>query len=109
MTMSKKRIGVYGSKDFVKFYNTLEFTNELKRHIEQAVDLLADNPIAGNRIEKHLWPKKYIRKYGINNLFRYQLPSGYRMIYTLIGESKEIICLIIAVLSHKEYDETFGY
>lgn len=107
--MSKKNIVVSGTKDFVEFYKGLKPNEQLKKYINEAMDLLKSDPTIGDRIEKQLWPKEYRRKYGINNLFRYQLPSGYRMIYTIIGDSSKIVCLIIEVLPHKEYDKLFGY
>lgn len=107
--MPKKNIAVSGTKDFIKFYEELKPSEQLKKHVDKAIDLLKSNSMIGNRIEKQLWPRKYLRKYGINNLFRYQLPLGFRMIYTIIADSNKIICVIIEVLSHKEYDEIFGY
>ncbi len=107
--MSKKNVVVSGSKDFAKFYKNLDVKNELKKHIDEALDLIKSCPTAGDKLEKQLWPKDYINKYGINNLFRYQLPSGYRMIYTIMGDSKQIVCSILDVLNHKDYDKLFGY
>lgn len=77
--------------------------------LDEAMDMLKQNPMIGDRIEKKLWPKKYIRKYGINNLLRYPLGRDFRMIYTVLGDSKEIACVILDVLDHKEYDKLFGY
>lgn len=107
--MSRKKIGISGSKQFIRFYKELNQNDKLKQQIDEAMTLMKSNPTAGDKIEKHLWPKRYIDKYDINNLFRYKLGQKYRMIYTIIGNSKEIVCIIIDVLSHKEYDELFGY
>lgn len=107
--MSRKKIGVSGTKEFVRVYKKLNPNDKLKQQIDETMNLMKSNPTVGDKIEKHLWPKQYIDKYAINNLFRYELGLRYRMTYTIIGDSKEIVCLIIDVLSHKEYDNLFGY
>ena len=65
----------------------------------------------GGPIAKKLIPEKYKIKYGAANLFRVELPSFWRMLYTLTdGESQiEIVAFVLDVLSHKEYDKKFGY
>jgi hypothetical protein len=100
---------VAASPKFLKFYNALEKTSTLKENIENAMDMLKQNPSAGDRIHKNLWPKKYMRSYEINNLLRYQLSSNWRMIYTITVDNKQLICVILEVLDHKNYDNLFGY
>jgi len=107
--MPNKKISVRGSKDFVQFYQSLPPANELKQVIDNAMDLLKTNPLAGNRIEKKLWPRQYKRKYAITNLYRYRLSSNYRMIYTIVSDENETVCSILEVLDHKMYDKIFGY
>jgi len=93
----------------MEFYTSLPSNHQLKKHIDDAMDLLKLDPLRGNKIEKKLWPKRYIDEHGISNLLRYQLPEGYRMLYTIASTSKETICLLIEVLTHKGYDRLFGY
>lgn len=107
--MAKKNVRVSGTEEFVEFFKALHPSDELRKSIEEAMDSLQADHLIGNKIEKKLWPKKYVRKYGINNLFRYRLSSGYRMIYTVLGDSTQITCVMLEVLSHKEYDKLFGY
>ena len=52
--------------------------------IDAAIDALKLNPLKGNKIEKDRWPKKYKKEVKINNLFRYPLHNGYRLIYILV-------------------------
>ena len=105
----KKRIIVCGSKEFTKFYKHLEKNNPLKHRLDDAMDLLKKNPNAGNRIKTNLWPAKYIKKYDINNLYRYSMGSNWRLIYTILGETASINCVILEALDHKNYDTLFGY
>ena len=107
--MSKRDIHVSGSKEFETFYRSLSDKDELKRHIDEAMDSLKEDLDIGNKIEKRLWPKKYIKKYCINNLYRYSLGSNWRMIYTIVSDGKVITCAILEVIPHKDYDKLFGY
>jgi len=54
-------------------------------------------------------PDKYVKKHDITNLFRYQLPDGYRLVYTIMSQGKEITCVLLEVFNHKEYEKRFGY
>jgi hypothetical protein len=67
--------------------------------------VLKENKFAGDLIKKSQIPKFYIQRYGVNNLFRYSHPEGYRSCYTI----QENCPLVIDLLSHPEYDKLFGY
>ncbi len=107
--MSNREIRVSGSKEFETLYRNLSSEDELKRRIDEAMDSLKEEPDIGNKIEKRLWPKEYVKKYGINNLYRYSLGSNWRMIYTIVSYGKVITCVILEVMPHKDYDKKFGY
>lgn len=108
MKVGKKHIQVSGAPDFMKFYERLT-NQQLKKQIDTAMDLLKSKPDAGNSIERNRWPSKYIHEHDITNLFRYQLPDGYRLIYTIMSQGNEIICVLLEVFNHKEYEQRFGY
>lgn len=73
------------------------------------MDRLKENPLSGNKIQKHLWPKKYVKKYRITNLFRYPLVEGYRLTYTIVSDEKTTTSVVLEALDHGSYDELFGY
>lgn len=106
--MPKDQVTVSGTKEFVTFYGSMP-DSSLKKKIDSAFDNLKKNPTAGEKIQARLFPAKYVRKYWIRNLFRYSLGPNYRMLYTLIGKIGMIQCVILEILSHKEYDSLFGY
>ena len=56
-----------------------------------------------------LIPKIYIKKYEITNLWKYDLPRGWRIIYSIANEDIEIISLILEWIDHKEYERRFKY
>ncbi len=77
--------------------------------IGKGIARLVENHESGQKVPKKLWPKYYVQRYGINNLWRLRLDDYWRMIYTLVGEHVRIVAVILEVLNHKDYDKRFGY
>ncbi len=71
--------------------------------------VLLENMFAGESVRKNLIPQRYMRRFGVNNLFRYHLPEGFRAIYTLVRDGDEVSVLVLEALNHKSYEERFGY
>jgi len=65
--------------------------------------------LCGIKIPSSLWPKEYVKKYGIDNLRKYDLPDGWRLLYTLRGNEIEIISILIEWPSHTAYERKFKY
>jgi len=81
----------------------------LLKSIKQKIDFLKQNPEYGKHIEKRKIPKEYIKRYNINNLWKVNLSSAWRMLYTIKGNEIEIIAVILDIIDHKIYDKKFGY
>lgn len=81
---------------------------QLHNWISRAVGDLKQDPLCGIRIPSRLWPKEY-QKFGVNNLFKYDLPGGWRLIYFLRGNDVEIVSIILEWFSHEGYEKRFGY
>ncbi|MBU2099973.1 type II toxin-antitoxin system YoeB family toxin [Candidatus Micrarchaeota archaeon] len=81
----------------------------LYEFIDRAIDDLKENPFVGIKISKKLWPKEYAQKYKINNLWKYNLPNAWRLLYTMRGDSIKIIAVILEWLDHTSYSRKFGY
>ena len=90
-------------------FNSFEEENWLKKAIKRAIENLKQNAFCGERIRKELIPKEYIRKYNIDNLFWYQLPNAWRLVYSVVADNVEILALIIEYFDHKNYERKFGY
>jgi len=103
------------AEEVYKYLNVQAVKSKTERTILNAihkkVELIKANPHYGDPIAKNLIPWEYKAKYGITNLFRVELPSFWRMLYTLTdGETEiEIIAFVLDVIDHKEYDKKFGY
>jgi hypothetical protein len=83
----------------------LESGHKFVKWINDMTDVLKENKFAGDLIKKSQIPKVYIEKFGVNNLYRYSHPEGYRSCYTILNECPHILDL----MSHREYDKVFKY
>ena len=81
------------------------------KSVNQKVELIKQDVHYGDPIAKNLIPEEYKIKYGIRNLFRVELPSFWRMLYTLTNDENEIeiIAFILDIVDHPTYDKKFGY
>lgn len=61
------------------------------------------------QIPKRLIPKRYASAYGIANLWKHDLPSGWRLLYTIASDEDGIVCAIIDWFDHKRYERVMGY
>ena len=82
---------------------------KLASFIRRAMGDLTKNPFCGIRIPSKLWPKEYAKKYRINNLRKYDLPNGWRLIYTLRASEIEIISVLLEWFNHNDYERKFHY
>lgn len=106
--MVKSTKEVRGTLGFCSFFESL-VDRTLKREISKTLDLLKIDCTIGDKIQHKLWPKNYIKKYGITNLWRYRLDSNWRLLYHIVGESDGLIVYVIEILPHSEYEQRFGY
>lgn len=81
----------------------------LYEFLGRAFDDLKKDPFCGIKIPHKLWPKEYVRKYGIDNLWKYDLPDGWRLIYTVRADEVSILTVILEWFGHKDYEWRFGY
>jgi len=103
------------AEEVYKYLNGASQDSKTERSILNAVnkkiELIKDNFQYGDPISKNKIPNEYKINYGITNLFRIELPSFWRMLYSIgEGESQiEIIAFVLDIIDHKEYNRKFGY
>lgn len=111
--MEKEFSVAFISKSLKKEYDSLKCgkyeQKELYRFICRAIDDLKSNPSCGVKIPNKLWPRVYSNSYNISNLWKYDLPNAWRVIYTIKTNEVSIIGFILEWLSHKEYERRFNY
>ena len=100
---------VRGTREFAEFYSGLDGESYLYKIIKNGLDVLRENIEAGEKVEKRKWPRIYVGRYGIRNLFRLDLDRNYRLTYTIIADGlKKVVC-VLEVMDHKTYNRRFGY
>ena len=98
------------SDELEKYFNSLKDDDFIKKAIIRAIQDLKENAFCGIQIPKKLFPKEYVQKYGIKNLWKYDLPKGWRLLYTVTAENEvELISAILEWFKHKDYERRFGY
>jgi hypothetical protein len=96
-------------KDFEKLKEGTYEDKQLSYFIQRAIIDLKKGPMYGVKIPKKLWPKGYIKNYKINNLWKYDLPNGWRLIYSIFEDKLMIINLILEWFPHKDYERIIRY
>jgi hypothetical protein len=104
----KPSLAVFRSKDLDDLLR--QDNPKFRRWVEDMETVLKENMFAGEPVRKRQIPSHYTERYGVNNLFRYAHPEGYRSCYTISYEEGFGVCPhILDLLSHEEYDRIFGY
>ncbi len=101
---------VFISDELEDSFNSLSEDDFVKKSIIRAIKDLKQNAFMGVHVPKRLIPKEYIRKWGINNLWKYDMPKGWRLLYTVTSENEvELISAILEWFDHKDYERRFKY
>jgi len=82
---------------------------ELFKRLTGAFSDLEENAFCGVQIQKRLIPKSYLKKYNVDNLWKYDLPKSWRLLYSIRRDEIIVISIILEWLPHKEYERRFGY
>jgi len=82
---------------------------ELFKQLTKAFSALEENAFCGIQIQKRLIPRSYLKNYRVDNLWKYNLPKGWRLLYSVRRDEIVVISIILEWLPHKEYERRFGY
>lgn len=78
--------------------------------LQKARTEISKNAFCCRNAKKELIPKGYIQKYGIGNLWIYDLRDGWRLLYTIVNPNKiEILAIILNWMNHKDYERLFNF
>ncbi len=95
--------------DFLRLEKGKNEDKRLYEQINRVFDNLKNNPFCGIKIPKKLWPKEYIKMYKLTNLWKYDLPDAWRLIYTVEADEVRIVSIVLDWLDHKHYERKFKY
>ena len=107
--MTEKYV-IFVNKKIKEKYLELETSQEkeLYKFINRAIDDLKENPQCGIKISKKLIPSEY-SKIPIDNLWKYNLPGAWRLLYTIKGDKIKIFTVLLDWMNHKNYERKFNY
>jgi mRNA-degrading endonuclease RelE of RelBE toxin-antitoxin system len=100
---------VSGTIEFIKFFDKIPESESRKKELRDVFKTLKENRMSGNKIPHKQWPQEYIKKHKIKNLWRFEMKSGWRLIYTIFLEKDMITVCVIEVFSHENYEKRFNY
>ncbi len=79
------------------------------KSLNKAFEDIEKNAFCGIQVPKRLIPKYYIDNYKIKNLWKYNLPCSWRLLYSIESDGIIVVSLILEWLSHKRYEQRFSY
>ena len=110
MRLLRPSTAVFATDELEKDFYSLKENDEIKIYIKRAIQDIQKNAFCGIQLPKRLIPKEYIQNYKITNLWKYDLPDGWRLIYSITTPNKvEILAVILEWFDHKNYERRFGY
>lgn len=110
MRIIRKSQVVFADDKIEKQFNDLSENDEVKKWIVRAIEDIKQNAFCAIPIPKKLIPYEYIQKYKVKNLWKYDLPDGWRLVYSIANPTKvEVISIILEWFDHKEYERRFSY
>lgn len=78
------------------------------KEVKRLEGLFPRKPFLGRNIRKGLIPKRFATA-GVSNLFRNDLPDGWRLLHTVVEIDAQQAVIELLALSHRDYDDLFGY
>lgn len=74
-----------------------------------AFEDIEENSFCGIQIPKRLIPQEYSKNKKINNLWKYNLPEGWRLLYSIENQEVIVVAIILEWMDHKNYEKRFRY
>jgi len=91
-------------------FDKLEEENpRLFKFLTRAFEDIQENCFCGIQIPKRLIPSDYLKKFNVKNLWKYNLPDAWRLIYSIQGKNLMVLSIILEWLDHKSYEKRFNY
>ena len=101
---------VFFDKELEKSFNELSDKDPIKKGIIRAIKFIQEDFSCGRNVKKGLIPKELIQKYDLTNLWIYDLPKGWRLLYFITSSGEiEIIAAILDWMDHKDYERLFKF
>lgn len=103
--MKAKKI-VFVDQSLENSFNELSDKDPLKKAILD----IESNVFVGRQVKKKLIPKHIKIKYNVSNIWLYNLPSAWRLLYSITSSKNvEIIAAVLDWMNHKDYERLFNF
>ena len=108
--MGPKKV-IFVDADLERAFDEMSDKDPIKKALIRAVRDIDGDAFYGRNVKKKLIPRRLIEKYGIDNLWIYDLPFAWRMIYALTRDEVDIkiIAVILDWMDHKDYERLFNF
>lgn len=97
---------VFLNEDLESLFNSLNDKDSIKKGLKKAIREIQEDVFCGRNVKKDLIPRKYSE---LNNLWIYNLPSAWRLIYAVSPGKVEILAVVLDWMSHKDYENLFSF
>lgn len=101
----------FADKKLKEAFEILKETDkDFYEQIDKATEEISKNVFCGRNVKKKLIPKSLIQKYDFNNLWIYNLRSGWRLLYSVTSPDKvQILAIVLDWMNHKDYERLFRF
>ena len=82
-------------------------TASTARRVHTLKSILLADCLHGEVVKKDRIPKPLRDRYGLENLFVEDLPSFWRLLYTIVRDRGERFIVVVEIVDHKTYDRWF--
>ena len=97
-------------KSLEKLHHSKQEDKKVHKWIERALCDLEKDAFCGIQIPKKLIPMEYVKRFGrLDNIWKYNLPNAWRLIYTVKKDQVVVLSIILEWMDHKEYSRRFRY
>ncbi len=101
---------IFIDEDLESDFNSLSEGDPIRKALKRAIQTIKEDCYCGRNVKKKLIPRELIIKYEINNLWIYNLPSSWRLLYSITDSPDiKIIAVVLDWINHKDYEKLFGF
>ncbi|MEA3413948.1 MAG: hypothetical protein U9Q99_00265 [Nanoarchaeota archaeon] len=100
----------FANEKIKKAFDKLQEENlKMYEIILRAFKDIEENVFCGIQVPKKLIPKEYFKKFNIKNVWKYNLPDAWRLIYSVEGKNLLILSIVLEWMDNKTYERRFKY
>ncbi len=78
----------------------------IAKRVRKLKPILLADALHGEVVKKPL-PKALVAKHGVENLYVEDLPSFWRLLYTIVRVDMKPHVVVVEIVDHKQYDKWF--